>query len=101
MGGIRVKLCSGGGDDVAHSSVHAFQGLSPASFGALGRWPLRYLETCGDLSGLARLGETPCRDSLEELDISWCKNNEASPVRAGPWETIVPWKWDWFDPDAG
>ena len=30
IGGTRSKLCSGGGDVVAHSRLHAPQGLSPA-----------------------------------------------------------------------
>src|SRR5213083_292324 len=30
IGGRVTKLYAGGGDDVAHSSVHAFHGLSPA-----------------------------------------------------------------------
>src|SRR4051794_7218272 len=30
-GGTISKLCSGGGEEVAHSSVQAFHGLSPAS----------------------------------------------------------------------
>src|SRR2546422_4979932 len=30
-GGTSVKLSSGGGEGVAHSSVHAFHGLSPAA----------------------------------------------------------------------
>src|SRR5438132_11471961 len=30
-GGTSVKLSSGGGEDVAHSRVHAFHGLSPAA----------------------------------------------------------------------
>src|SRR4029450_4566789 len=32
MGGSAWKFLCGGGEVVAHSSVHAFQGLSPAGF---------------------------------------------------------------------
>src|SRR5216683_240723 len=31
IGGNATKLEAGGGDDVAHSNVHAFHGLSPAN----------------------------------------------------------------------
>src|SRR5207244_2472193 len=31
IGGSAAKLYAGGGEDVAHSNVHAFQGLSPAN----------------------------------------------------------------------
>ena len=96
---------AGGPDDLA--ALSALDGVAgawrfvPEARGDLGRWPPGSHEIT-----VCYLDEDPravARTLRPVLTARWARTGVA-PLLSGPFETITPWAWDWFDdpgPGAG